>query len=91
MDIWNNTCVSVKNAILASATERNEDLDSPSTPGTSPSSPLSSQITSSTPKSQEKKKTNQEKMHGLLEQVISNSSTLISSFQQSMDLLKNMD
>jgi hypothetical protein len=27
----------------------------------------------------------------LLEQVISNSSTLISSFQQSTDLLKNMD
>jgi hypothetical protein len=91
MDIWNSTRASVKNAIPASATERNEDLDSPSTPSTSPSSPLSSQITSSAPKSQEKRKTNQEKMHGLLEQVISNSSTLISSFQQSTDLLKNMD
>jgi hypothetical protein len=83
MDIWNNTRASVKNAILTSATERNEDLNSPSTPNTSPSSPLSSQITSSAPKSQDKRKTNQEKMHGLLEQVISNSSTLISSFQQS--------
>jgi hypothetical protein len=60
--------------------ERNEDLHSPSTPTTSPSSPLSSQITFSIPKSEEKMKTNQEKMHGLLEQVISNSSTLISSF-----------
>jgi hypothetical protein len=83
--------VSVKNAIPASAIKRKEDLDNPSTPSTSPSLPLSSQITSSAPKSQEKRKTNQEKMHGLLEQVIKNFSTLISSIQQSMDLLKNMD
>jgi hypothetical protein len=51
MDIWNNTCASVKNAIPTSATKRNEDLDGPSTPNTSPFSPLSSQITSSVPKS----------------------------------------
>jgi hypothetical protein len=87
----NNTCASVKNAFPISAMARNEDLDNPSTSTISPSSSLSLQIISSAPKVQQKRKTNKEKMHGLLEQVISNSTTLISSFQQSTNLLKNMD
>lgn len=40
---------------------------------------------------QDKKKRNQDKILGFLEQVVSSSSILISTFYQSTDLLKNID
>ena len=39
----------------------------------------------------DKKKKFQDKMEGFLEQIVSNSSNLIASFQATTDLLKNMD
>jgi hypothetical protein len=40
---------------------------------------------------QEKKKKFQDKLEGLLEKIVSNSSSFLITFQESMALLKNMD
>jgi hypothetical protein len=57
-----------------------------------PTTPESAEFNpSKAPNTQEKKKKSQDKIEGLLQQVVGNSTILISTFQQSTDLLKNMD
>lgn len=89
MDIWNNTRASVYNQIPASAMEGHSTFSTPSTPPPIVESP---QVhPPSAPSTQEKKKKNQDKIEELLQHVVGNSTILISTFQQSTDLLKNMD
>ena len=76
MDTWNNKCTSMYNQIPASAQERNEIC---STPPTTPE--FFQPNPSTTPSTQEKKKKTQEKIEGLLQQVVGNSTILISIFQ----------
>ena len=81
---------SVRNQIPASATESTPEDVIPSTPPsqtTTATTPNSTQTTST----QDKKKKNQEKIELLLEQVVGNSGALLSSFQESTNILKNMD
>jgi hypothetical protein len=86
MDTWNSKRASVHNQIPASAQEGDETCATP------PTTPEISQPSPSTaPSTQEKKKKTQEKIEGLLQQVVGNSTILISTFQQSTELLKNMD
>ena len=61
-----------------------------------PSTPPSQTTTATTPNSttistQDKKKKPQEKIKLFLEQVVGNSGALLSSFQESTNILKNMD
>ena len=89
MDEWYGSTTSVCNHIPASATESTlEDVI--------PSTPPSHTTTATTPNStttfiQDKKKKIQEKIELLLEQVVGNSGALLSSFQESINILKNMD
>jgi hypothetical protein len=87
MDEWNSSRASVHNQIPASATEIFEEH-------LTPASPTSAQTISTpipAPTTQEKKKKTQDKIGGLLEQVIGNSSALLTTFQESTNFLKNMD
>jgi hypothetical protein len=83
LDILNSTCACVKNQIPASATEgedeSHEDKGSPEL-----------QEPKVIPK-QEKKMKFQDKLEGILEKVVSNSSSFLTTFQESTALLKNMD
>jgi hypothetical protein len=90
MDKWHDNTTSVNNQIPASATESKfKDVI--------PSTPPSQTITATTPNStttstqDNKKKKTQEKIKLLLEQVVGNSGALLSSFQESTNILKNMD
>ena len=80
MDMWNGQRASVVNQMPASA---QEDDDHHSMQTTQQNSPASA--------TKDKKKKFQDKMEGFLEQIVSNSSNLIASFQATTDLLKNMD
>jgi 5-methylcytosine-specific restriction endonuclease McrBC GTP-binding regulatory subunit McrB len=77
MDMWNGQRASVVNQMPASA---QEDDAQHTTEQNSPASAT-----------KDKKKKFQDKMEGFLEQIVSNSSNLIASFQATTDLLKNMD
>jgi hypothetical protein len=88
MDEWHGSRASVRNQIPASATESWEDVI-PSTPATPSTAATPSTVP--TPSTQEKKKKIQEKIEILLEQVVGNSAALLTSFQESTNLLKNMD
>ena len=89
MDIWNSTRASVHNQIPASAMEGDSTFGTPSTP---PPLVESAHVhPPSAPNTQDKKKKNQDKIEELLQHVVGNSTILISTFQQSTDLLKNMD
>ena len=83
LDVWDSTCASVKNQIPTCATkgenESHEDKGS-----------LELQELEVIPK-QEKKKKFQDKLEGILEKVVNNSSSFLTTFQESMALLKNMD
>jgi hypothetical protein len=83
LDVWNSTYICVKNQIPASATkgedESHEYKGSPEL-----------QEPEVIPK-QEKKKKFQDKLEGILEKVVSNSSSFLTTFQESTALLKNMD
>jgi hypothetical protein len=83
LDVWNSTHACVKNQIPTSATkgedERHEDKGLPKL-----------QEPEVIPK-QEKKKKFQDKLKGILEKVVSNSSNFLTTFQESTALLKNMD
>ena len=86
MDEWHG---SLRNQIPASATESTpEDVI--------PSTSLSQTTTATTPNStttstQDKKKRTQEKIRLLLEHVVGNSRAIFSLFQESTNILKNMD
>jgi hypothetical protein len=79
--VWNSTHACVKNQIPASAMkdESHEDKESQKL-----------QEPEVIPK-QEKKKKFQDKLEGILEKVASNSSSFLTTFQENMALLKNMD
>jgi hypothetical protein len=83
LDVWNSTRACVRNQISASAMEgedeSHEDKGSPEL-----------QEPEVIPK-QEKKKKFQDKLEGILEKVVSNSSSFLTTFQESTALLKNMD
>jgi hypothetical protein len=83
LDVWNSTRACVRNQISASAMEgedeSHEDKGSPEL-----------QEPEVIPK-QEKKKKFQDKLEGILEKVVSNSSSFLTTFQESTTLLKNMD
>ena len=83
MDTWNSKRASVHNQISASTQEGHE------TYGTPPTTPNFFQPSPSTvPSTQDKKKKTQEKIEGFFQQVVGNSTILISTFQQSTELLK---
>ena len=77
MDMWNGEHASVVNQMPASAQE--DDIQYT----TEQNSPASA--------TKDKKKKFQDKMGGFLEQIVSNSSNLITSFQITKNLLMNMD
>ena len=89
MDEWHDNAATVCNHIRASATESSlEDVNpfttpSPTTTATTPNS--------TTTFTQYKKKKTQEKIEFMLEQVVGNSGALLSSFQESTNILENMD
>ena len=79
MDIWNSKRASVHNQIPASAMEGDDKFGTTSSP---PTTPESAEINpSKAPNTQEKKKKSQDKIEGLLQQVVGNSTILISTFQ----------
>ena len=78
--MWNGQRASVVNQMPTSA---QEDDDHHSMQTTQQNSPASF--------TKDKKKKFQDKMEGFLEQIVSNSSNLIASFQTTKKLLKNMD
>ena len=80
LDVWNSTCACVKNQIPTSVTEGKDENDEDKT-----SSDL--QDRKVTPKQEKKKKKFQEN----LENVVSNSSSFLTTFQENTALLKNMD
>ncbi|CAA9492270.1 MAG: hypothetical protein AVDCRST_MAG96-1567 [uncultured Segetibacter sp.] len=83
LDIWNSTRACVKNQIPASSTEGEDENDEDKG-----SSALRDREV--TPK-QDKKKKFQDKLEVILEKVVSNSSSFLTTFQESTTLLKNMD
>ena len=89
MDEWHDNTTNVHNQIPASTTKSPlEDVI--------PSTPPSQTTTATTPNSttistQDKKKKTQEKIELLLEHVVGNLWALLSSFQESTNILKNMD
>lgn len=81
MDVWNNICASIKITIVASAIEKDKDQEHEQ-----------EQDNLSTPLAiRQYKKSHQDKLNGLLEQVVTDSTTLICTFEQSTNSLKNMD
>ena len=90
MDIWNSTQASIHNQIPASVMEGDSTFGIPSTPPPIVESPKLHPP--SAPNTQEKKKKNQNRIKELLQHIVGNSTMiLIFTFQQSTDLLKNMD
>lgn len=85
MDEWHGSRASVRNQIPASATESFEEDVIPSTPTSCQTT------TAATPSTQDRRKKTQEKIEILLEQVVGNSGALLTSFQESTTILKNMD
>jgi hypothetical protein len=84
LDVWNSTRACVKNQIPASATEGEDENDEDKTPS-------DLQDREVTPKQEKKKKKFQENLEIILEKVVSNSSSFLTTFQESTALLKNMD
>jgi len=80
MDMWNGQRASVVNHMPASAQEDDDHHNMQTTQQTSPANAT-----------KDRKKKFQDKIEGYLEQIISNSSNLIASFQATINLLKNMD
>ena len=80
MNIWNEYRTSMVNEMPAS-TQENDDHHSMQT----------TQQNSPTSVSKDKKKKFQDKMEGFLKHIVSNSSSLISSFWTTTYLLKNID
>jgi hypothetical protein len=90
MDEWHGNTASVNNQIPASATESNFEDIIPSTPPSQTTTATTPNSTTTSIQDNKKKKT-QEKIELLLEQVVGNSVALLSSFQESTNILKNMD
>jgi hypothetical protein len=90
MNEWHGNTVSVHNQIPTSATESNFEDVIPSTPPYQTTTALTPNSTTTSTQDNNKKKT-QEKIELLLEHVAGNSGALLSSFQESINILKNMD
>jgi hypothetical protein len=89
MDEWYRNTTSVHNQIPASATESKFEDVIPSTPQSQTTIATTPNATRTS--TQNKKKKNQEKLKFLLEHVVGNSGILLSSLQESTNILKNMD
>jgi hypothetical protein len=84
LDVWNSTRACVKNQIPASAIEGEDDNDEDK-------SPSNLQDRNVIPKQEKKKKKLQDNLEIFLDKIVSNSSSFLTTFQESTALLKNMD
>ncbi len=84
LDVWNSTRACVKNQIPACATEGEDENDEDKAPS-------DLQDREVTPKQEKKKKKFQDNLEVILEKVVSNSTSFLTTFQESTALLKNMD